>query len=204
MVGKHNLGGKVVVAVARRKQGQQVQLHRTIPIEQFGIRMVLLQFLSFHGVRAHYLSLEVVIQRGVLGIHQRCGGIGFNRILEHAPVRHIAIDNTRSHIGGNGQKTAFGGVHDGGPCSIFLTGRTEVNTLGIPVIGAHTVVVLVVAATQGQRMLHRGTRAAHSVEPVHIATEIHAIVTPTEADVAVVLGTHHVKFLLDDIKREHS
>ena len=147
MVGKHHLRGERLVAlVVLGQQGQQVQLHGAIPVEELRVGVVFLQLLTLHGVTAHDLTLEVIVANRVVGIHQWCGGIGLDGILEHAPVGIVAINDARSHVGRNREESVLGGMHDGSTCTILLALRTQVDAVGIAVVGTHAVVTLVVAA----------------------------------------------------------
>ena len=74
--------------------------------------------------------------------------------------------------------------------------------MSLSIIGTHTIVTLVVAAAQCQRMLLSKTCPAHFVEPVHAASEIYTCISPSETFVAVLLCIHHLQFLIDEIPRQ--
>ena len=88
--------------------------------------------------------------------------------------------------------------------SIFLALRTQVDTFCITIVGTDAVVVLVVAATHGEGVLHGNSCAAHRVKPIDIAAKVNTCVAPSETDVTIILRTHHVEFFLDNIKRHHT
>ena len=136
----------MVLCIAFSEKRKDVQLHRAVPVEQFRIGMVFFQSLPLNRVRAYHLSHEIIVSHLVLGIHQRRGGIGFDSILEHAPVGIVAINDARSHVGRNREESVLGGMHDGSTCTILLALRTQVDAVGIAVVGTHAVVTLVVAA----------------------------------------------------------
>jgi hypothetical protein len=73
--------------------------------------MVGFEFLALYRVASGYLSEEIVILRRVVGIHQRSGRIGFECVLEYAPVRCVAVYDTWCDVHVDGEETAFGGVH---------------------------------------------------------------------------------------------
>ena len=146
MVGKHHLCGQTVIAVTVvAKQWKKVQPHGAVPVEELGIAMVFLKKLSLYGVGTYHLSLEIIITCGVLGIHQRCGRIGLDGILEHTPVCLVSVDYSWRDIGGDGEEATLRSMHNGSTCTIFTTVGTEVDTLCITIIGTHTVVAFVVA-----------------------------------------------------------
>ena len=147
MVGKHHLCGQTVIAVIILcEQWKKVQTHRTVPVEELGIAMVFLKKLALNRIRAYNLSLEIIITCGVLGIHQRCGRIGLDGILEHTPVCLVSVDYSWRDIGGDGEEATLRSMHNGSTCTIFTTVGTEVDTLCITIVGTYTIVALVVAS----------------------------------------------------------
>ena len=122
MVGKHQLGGKAMVALSfLSKQWQQIKLDCGIPVKKFRVGMILFELLTFHRIRAHYLSHEVIITCGILRVHHRCGGISLDGILKYTPVGIVTIYDTRSHIGGEGEQSSLACMHHRCTCTIFLT-----------------------------------------------------------------------------------
>ena len=95
-------------------------------------------------------------------------------------------------------------MHHRCTCTIFLTLRTQVDTFCITIVGTDAIVVLVVAATHGEGVLHGNTCAAHRVKPIDIAAKVNTCVAPSETNVTIVLRAHHVEFFLDNIKRHHT
>ena len=113
MVGKHQLGGEAMIALSFfGEQWQEIEFDGGIPIEKFRVGMVFLKFLSFHGIGAYNLSHEIIIACRILRIHHRCRGISLNGILEHTPVGIVAVYDTWSHIGSEGEEPALRGMHD--------------------------------------------------------------------------------------------
>lgn len=90
-------------------------------------------------------------------------------------------------------------MHHRSARTIFLTARTQVDTVGIAVVGADTVVALLVTAAHGQRVLLREAGAGDSIEPVDIAAQVDAAVAPAETYVAEILRAHHVEVMVDNI-----
>ena len=186
------------------KQWQQIKLDCGIPVEKFRVGMILFELLTFHRIRAHYLSHEVIVACGGLGVHQGSGGIGLDGILKYTPVGIVTIYDTRSHIGCEGEQSSLACMHHRCTCTIFLTLRTQVDTFCITIVGTDAIVVLVVAATHGEGVLHCNTCAAHRVKPIDIAAKVNTSVAPSETNVTIVLRAHHVEFFLDNIKRHHT
>ena len=85
------------------KQWQQIHFHGCIPVQKFGIGLVLLKFLALHRIGAHHLAHKIIIASRILRVHQRCGGVCLNSILKHTPVGIVAIDDSRSYIGCEGE-----------------------------------------------------------------------------------------------------
>ena len=103
------------------KQWQQIKLDCGIPVEKFRVGMILFELLTFHRIRAHYLSHEVIITCGILRVHHRCGGIGLDGILKYTPVGIVTIYDSRSNIGCEGEEPALARMHHGSTRTIFLT-----------------------------------------------------------------------------------
>ncbi len=192
----------MIAVAALGKEREKIQLDCSVPVEQLGVGLVFFEELTLNRVAANNLTVEVIVLRGILGIHQWSCGVGFKSILEHAPVGIVTVDDTRSHVEVDGEKTALGGVHHRSARTVFLTVGTEVDTVGIAVVGTHTVVAALVAAAHGECVLHGEAGTGHGVEPVEIATEVYSAVAPSETHVAVVLGAHHVNFLVDFVPGE--
>ena len=205
VVGKHQLGGKAMIALSfLGKQRQEVELDGSVPIKKFSVALTLLELLTLYRVGAHHLSHEVIITCGILRVHHRCSRISLNGILKHSPVGIVTIYDSRSHIGGEGEQTTLARVHHRCTRSIFLALRTQVDTFCITIVGTDAVVVLVVAATHGEGVLHGNSCAAHRVKPIDIAAKVNTSVAPSETNVTIVLRAHHVEFFLDNIKRHHT
>ena len=64
--------------------------------------------------------------------------------------------------------------------------------MGIAVVGAHAVVALIITAAQRQRVLHGSACATGLIEPIDVAAQVNASVTPPETDVTVFLSVHHL------------
>ncbi len=184
------------------QQGEEIEFQDSVPVKELGVGVVLLKLHQLDGVAAYHLSLEVVIHVGILGIHDGCGRVGLDGVAEHTPVGVVAVDDTRGHIEADGEETAFGGVHHRRTRAILLAARTQVDTIGLAVVGADTVVAALVSSADGQCVLLGEAGACHSVEPVVIAAEVDTTVAPAQTYLAVVFGSHHVEFLVDNIPRQ--
>ena len=90
---------------------QEIEFDSGIPVEKFGIGVVLLKFLSLNGIGADNLSHKIVVACRILRVHHRGCRISLNGILEHTPIGIVAVDDTRSHIGSEGEESALGGMH---------------------------------------------------------------------------------------------
>ena len=82
--------------------------------------MIRFKTLTLNRIAAYYLTLEIVVAHGIVGVHYRSRRVGLNGILENAPVSLVTIDNTRGNIGRQRQQTVFRGVHQGCTCTILL------------------------------------------------------------------------------------
>ena len=191
----------MVLCIAFSEKRKDVQLHRAVPVEQFRIGMVFFQSLPLNRVRAYHLSHEIIVSHLVLGIHQRRGGIGFDSILEHAPVGIITINHTGCHIRSNREQPVFGCVHHGSAGAVFLTVRAQVDTMGFAIIRTDTVVALGATTTECQRMLHSCSSAGGLIKPVDVSTKVHTRVTPAQPHIAVLLCIHHLQLFIDEIPR---
>ena len=179
-----------------QQQRQEVELHGAVPVEKLGVAVIFLQFLTLHRVGTYDLTLEVVIACGVLRIHKRRCGVCLNGILEHAPVGLVAVDDTRCHVGGEGEQSALGGVHHR---STRTTLGAEVDTVGVAIVYTHAIVALCVATAHREGVLGGETCAAHTIEPVVVAAEVNAGVAPSETHVTIFVGVHHLKLVLDHV-----
>ena len=194
MVSEHHLCREMMIArCILCQQRQEVQLNGTIPVDQTNIILIGLQELTLHRIGTHNLTLEVIITNRIIWIHQRSSWVSLKSILEYAVISLVAVDDTRSDIGSNGEESTLGGMHDVGTSAILLTTRTKVDTLGITIIGTHTIVALVIATTEGQGMLHGSTRTADGIKPIYITAEVNARVTPSQTNITEILSVHHLQ-----------
>ena len=175
------------------QQRQEVQFNGTIPVNQTDIILIGLQELTLHRIGTHNLALEIIITNRIIWIHQRSSWVSLKSILEYAVISLVAVDDTRSDIGSNGEESTLGGMHDVGTSAILLTTRTKVDTLGISIIGTHTIVALVVTTTEGQSMLHGSTCTADGIKPIYITAEVNARVTPSQTNITEILSVHHLQ-----------
>ena len=203
MVGKHDLGCQMVYALSVPGQKrEQIQSECAVPVKEFSIGLVLFEFHQLHRIAAYHLSLEIIVARRILRIHDRSGGIGFERVAEHTPVGIVAVDDSRRYVHGYSEQAAFGRVRDRCAGTVLLAVRAQVYAVGIAVVGAHAVVALFVAAADGKCVLHGEACAGHGIEPVIVALEIHTAVAPAKTYFAIVLGAHHVKFFFRHVPGE--
>ena len=163
--------------------------------------MVGLQTLALHGVAAHHLALEIIVAHGIIRIHHWRSGVGLDGILEDAPVGSIAIDDAWGNIGRQRQQPIFRGVHQGCTCAIFFTSTTQVDAIGLSVIGTDTIIALVVATAQRQGMLLGKASARGLIKPVDVSSQIHTCVAPAKANVTILLCIHHLQLLVDEVPR---
>ena len=93
-------------------------------------------------------------------------------------------------------------VHTGS-CSVLASVRTQVNASCIPVVGCNTVVGLCVAAGNCKSVQVVESQSCSGFEPVGTCAEVieRIIYCPVRS---VLLGSHHVKFILRSIQSHGS
>ncbi len=193
-----------VLAIFRvgHEQRKQIELESSVPVEQLSVGMVFLKFHQLDRVTAHNLPLEIIIAVGILRIHNRSGGVCLDGIAENTPVGIVAINYTGGDVGRYGEEATFGGVAHRSTGAIFLTMGAQVDTVGVPVVGADAVVALFVAAAERQCVAHSKSRAGNGIEPVVVAAEVNTGIAPAKTHVAILLRVHHVEFLFHFVPRE--
>ena len=196
MTRKHNLGRKILSGrLVPVKQRKQVEFQRSVHVQQSVVAMAFLQLLSLHRVAAGNLPEEIIILRGIVGIHQRGGRIGLNGILEHSPVGIVTRYDARRHIEVYSEQIALGGMMHRRTRTILAPARPQVYSVRIAIVGTHPIVASFISAAYRERMFHRESRARHGVKPVDISADVNSRVSPAETDLAKILRAHHVQLL---------
>ena len=123
-----------------------VQPGRCIPVEIPDIMILFLGIYGFHWIVRCLLSEKIEIFGRIVRIMHRSGRIRLYRIEEYILVRIHGLDYSRGNVCTECEKSAFGGMIDRSPGSVFFPFRPPVNAGGAAVVRTDAVIASAVAS----------------------------------------------------------
>ena len=203
VVSEGQLRGQRLTILLIQEQRQEVELHGTVPVEELRRTRALVLLEELKRVIASSLPLEVVVERRILGIHNRRRGVSLDSIAEDVPRSILAVGDTGSDIQREGDEPTLRRMVQCDTRTIFLTTRIEIDTIGAAVVSRHTIVRASTTTAEAEGVLGTCPDTAHRIEPVDTAPEVVADARG-QAVRTILISTEHIELALDDVEGDRT